>query len=682
MPPRSELNERFQSYQKSSHRLRTFGTVLLSSGLVVGSAFAFEVVAPPKSEARAHIEQSLAQATAAFSSVVHSINNALSSFGTTRPISYARIGNGSQSAAAAATISTTHSIGTSTSTTTPKTAKAPTPSLPPPKASAPQTIVRNIYIPASGQVLGATTVSQLAFVSPLDLANLRSSFEAELNTVANNLHLEMSHISNPPPYPAQVAAGGTTVIYQSSPVPAAQRIDKLQNTTITDPSITGGSISNASIAATTLSAGATTLGATNATSLNVSGASVLSGDLNIGGTLTANTLTVASVTSGGAVAAPYFSATSTTATSSFAGNIAVTGNASSTNLFASVANFTTGIINTLTSTIANFGTITATNATLTNATSTNHYTSNLAAAAARFGSTATSSFNSAGVLTLASALTVANGGTGQTSFGQGWLNSDGTTISASTSPTVAYLTATSSTATSTFAGGVAIGNGSTNTTYLTFNSARAWTFGAEGSGGSTSLFLRSNTAGKSFNIEASDGSIVSQFLANINSPAIAATSTAVIGFMQSGSTALDTGFSRLSAGVIGWARALKAVPQVHSSRQTHRPPFSRRTGRATSARRQPQRSARTVHSPSPVPSMYLPAAPAPPPGRPVPFPSSTAATSRRTTATSFGTTRTTASASEQRRPHFLSMSWVQGQKFLIASVRAQLILYYATRMAH
>ena len=52
--------------------------------------------------------------------------------------------------------------------------------------------------------------------------------------------------------------------------------------------------------------------------------------------------------------------------------------------------------------------------------------------------------------TITGTLTVAKGGTGQTSFGQGWLNSDGTTLSASTSPTVAYLTATSTTATSTF----------------------------------------------------------------------------------------------------------------------------------------------------------------------------------------------------------------------------------------
>ena len=52
--------------------------------------------------------------------------------------------------------------------------------------------------------------------------------------------------------------------------------------------------------------------------------------------------------------------------------------------------------------------------------------------------------------TITGTLTVAKGGTGQTSFGQGWLNSDGTTMSASTSPTVNYIVATSTSATSTF----------------------------------------------------------------------------------------------------------------------------------------------------------------------------------------------------------------------------------------
>src|SRR3990167_6538280 len=56
-------------------------------------------------------------------------------------------------------------------------------------------------------------------------------------------------------------------------------------------------------------------------------------------------------------------------------------------------------------------------------------------------------------------LTVARGGTGQTSFGQGWLHSARSAPSASPSPTVNYITATSTTATSTFANGLELTGG-------------------------------------------------------------------------------------------------------------------------------------------------------------------------------------------------------------------------------
>jgi hypothetical protein len=77
---------------------------------------------------------------------------------------------------------------------------------------------------------------------------------------------------------------------------------------------------------------------------------------------------------------------------------------------------------------------------------------------AYFGATATSTFAADGSLTLASALTSTNGGTGVSSFGQGWLFSNGGTgaLAASTSPTVNYLTATSTSATSTFRGNLAV----------------------------------------------------------------------------------------------------------------------------------------------------------------------------------------------------------------------------------
>ena len=57
-------------------------------------------------------------------------------------------------------------------------------------------------------------------------------------------------------------------------------------------------------------------------------------------------------------------------------------------------------------------------------------------------------------------LSVGNGGTGQTTFPWGWLYSPGgtTAFSASSSPTVNYLVATSTTATSTLSGGLTAGN--------------------------------------------------------------------------------------------------------------------------------------------------------------------------------------------------------------------------------
>ena len=65
---------------------------------------------------------------------------------------------------------------------------------------------------------------------------------------------------------------------------------------------------------------------------------------------------------------------------------------------------------------------------------------------------------SIGTNLLTGILAVVNGGTGVGVFGQGWIYSNGGTgaLAASTSPTVNYLTATSTTATSTFAGNLSV----------------------------------------------------------------------------------------------------------------------------------------------------------------------------------------------------------------------------------
>ncbi|MDO8551987.1 MAG: hypothetical protein Q7S01_00480, partial [bacterium] len=85
------------------------------------------------------------------------------------------------------------------------------------------------------------------------------------------------------------------------------------------------------------------------------------------------------------------------------------------------------------------------NTTLANATTTNLF-STTASSTNLFSQLAT-----IGTLTLNNILGISSGGTGQTSFGQGWLSSDGSALSASTSPTVNYIVATSTTVSNIFA---------------------------------------------------------------------------------------------------------------------------------------------------------------------------------------------------------------------------------------
>ena len=107
----------------------------------------------------------------------------------------------------------------------------------------------------------------------------------------------------------------------------------------------------------------------------------LSGDLALSGTLTAGSLSVAGVSSSGALIGPYVTATSTTATSTFAGGL-----------------------------FSNYGAFNS----------------------ASFGATATSSFNSAGVLSLSSPLAISSGGTATTTFYNGGIVfADGTKLTQS-----------------------------------------------------------------------------------------------------------------------------------------------------------------------------------------------------------------------------------------------------------
>lgn len=158
----------------------------------------------------------------------------------------------------------------------------------------------------------------------------------------------------------------------------SQRIDQLTNTSITNATVHGlNGLTDADIpdgitAANYLALGGGILtGALTGTSLTLSGL------------LTAGSLAVAAISSSGAVEAPYFTATSTTASSTFPNLLSTnstTTNATSTNLFSTTASstnlfstfstFANSVIATLTATIANITTLTATTLTATNATTT------------------------------------------------------------------------------------------------------------------------------------------------------------------------------------------------------------------------------------------------------------------------------------------------------------------------
>ena len=248
--------------------------------------------------------------------------------------------------------------------------------------------------------------------------------EEELNTRLNQLDNKLT---------SQIysitAVGGSTPVASGgivNMIAATNRIDQLSGAAITGGTITGTAISGGSISGTSVSA--TTLSASGDTSLSdttVNGDLTVTGAVNFTGTpLTATDATFTSATT------TNLFATSTTLV-----------NATSTNFFATNASTTNSTSTSLYSSSLVAGNATSTSLFSTTASSTNLFSTNGNVGAL-----------SAGTLALTTALPVSSGGTGQTSFGQGWLSSNGTTVSASTSPTVNYITATSTSATSTFAG--------------------------------------------------------------------------------------------------------------------------------------------------------------------------------------------------------------------------------------
>lgn len=159
--------------------------------------------------------------------------------------------------------------------------------------------------PATQRVVERTVIQQVG-ISQSSLAAALSALEDKLTAQFKE---SMGSISpKPTKIPEQVAAAG--VPGTMGLFPASQRIDQITNTTINTPTVTGGSISGAS----SIGASGGSFDALSAGTLSLSGA--LTGtDASFSGTLSAGVLNVASLSTGGALTAPYFTATSTTATS-------------------------------------------------------------------------------------------------------------------------------------------------------------------------------------------------------------------------------------------------------------------------------------------------------------------------------------------------------------------------------
>ncbi|MES2087839.1 MAG: immunoglobulin-like domain-containing protein [Patescibacteria group bacterium] len=194
---------------------------------------------------------------------------------------------------------------------TTKTTTVVTPSLPTAPVGTPNssasigatpTIVNN-YI--TQPVIHETTVSNTGGVTQGQLA-------AALNQLENKLSSKFFSIVGTPNSSSSIGAApvNITQIIQNPPLPFATRIDKLENVILTTPTVSGGSFSNPTISG----------GSIVGTSISATTGS-FSGDVTILG----NLIAPSSVTTYGASIAPYFTATSSTATSTFAGGMNVAG---------------------------------------------------------------------------------------------------------------------------------------------------------------------------------------------------------------------------------------------------------------------------------------------------------------------------------------------------------------------
>ncbi|MDP1707008.1 MAG: helix-turn-helix domain-containing protein, partial [bacterium] len=116
----------------------------------------------------------------------------------------------------------------------------------------------------------------------------------------------------------------TQTVTNAGTIQMVNKIEDLSNLIVRNGDFRGGVFDNGErVSATTGTFTNLNGGITSLASTTITGILSVSGDTTIGGSLTAGLLSVSGLSSGGVVSAPYFVATSTSATSTFAGSLNV-----------------------------------------------------------------------------------------------------------------------------------------------------------------------------------------------------------------------------------------------------------------------------------------------------------------------------------------------------------------------
>ncbi|KAF0129140.1 MAG: hypothetical protein FD148_1709 [Methylocystaceae bacterium] len=205
------------------------------------------------------------------------------------------------------------SLTASAATPTPSPIAPPSPALDflamtTPEASTPPTTVAAPYAPQTTIIQQPVIERVVERTVPAPAASgiSEQTLANRLASLKDDILLRIAAVASAP---ISFSGSAPTTPVSTATFATSQRIDQLTNTAINAPTITGGSISGANVSGYLPLSGGTLTGTLFGT------------DLSLSGTLSAGTLNVAGVSSQGALVGPYFTATSTTATSTFAGGL-------------------------------------------------------------------------------------------------------------------------------------------------------------------------------------------------------------------------------------------------------------------------------------------------------------------------------------------------------------------------